>query len=52
MKSLYLGASMLAVAAAAIVPASAADMYRGGMGGYKDGPAYVQLRLGPAFMLV
>ena len=42
MKSLYLGASMLAVAAAAIVPASAADMYRGEpMGGYKDGPAYV-----------
>ncbi len=40
MKSLYLGASMLAVAAAAIVPASAADMYRGEMGGYKDGPAY------------
>ncbi len=41
MKSLYLGASMLAIAAAAIVPASAADMYRGDMGGYKDGPAYV-----------
>ena len=40
-KSLYLGASMLAVAAAAIVPASAADMYRGEAGGYKDGPAYV-----------
>ncbi len=40
-KSLYLGASMLAVAAAAIVPASAADMYRGEPGGYKDGPVYV-----------
>ncbi len=40
-KSLYLGASMLAIAAAAIVPASAADMYRGEPGGYKDGPAYV-----------
>lgn len=40
-KSLYLGASMLAVAAAAIIPASAADMYRGEMGGYKDGPVYV-----------
>ncbi len=40
MKSLYLGASMLAMAAAAIVPASAADMYRGEMGGYKDGPVY------------
>ncbi len=39
MKSLYLGASMLAVAAAAIVPASAADMYRG-EGSYKDGSVY------------
>ncbi len=41
MKSLYLGASMLAVAAAAIVPASAADMYRAEPGGYKDAPVYV-----------
>ena len=40
-KSLYLGASMLAVAAAAIVPASAADIYRAEPGGYKDGPVYV-----------
>ncbi len=40
-RSLYLGASMLAVIAAAIVPASAADMYRGESGGYKDGPTYV-----------
>ena len=39
-KALYLGASMLAVAAAAIVPASAADMYRAEAGGYKDGPGY------------
>ncbi len=35
-KALYLGASMLAVAAAAIVPASAADIYRGEAGGFKD----------------
>ncbi len=41
MKSLYLGASMLAVAAAAIIPASAADMYRAEPGGYKDAPVYV-----------
>ncbi len=40
-KSLYLGASMLAVAAAAIVPASAADMYRAEPVGYKDAPIYV-----------
>jgi outer membrane immunogenic protein len=38
-KTLYIGASMLAAAAA--VPASAADMYRPEPGGYKDGPAYV-----------
>ena len=36
--ALYLGASMLAVAAAAAIgPASAADMYRGEAGGYMDG---------------
>ncbi len=38
--ALLLGASMLAVAAASTVSASAADMYRGEMGGYKDGPVY------------
>src|SRR5947209_1069151 len=38
-KALYLGASMLAVAAASTVSASAADMY-GAAGGYKDGPVY------------
>ncbi len=37
-KSLYFGASLLAVVAASIVSASAADMYRGEAGGYKDGP--------------
>ncbi len=31
---------MLAVAAAALVPASAADMYRADAGGYKDAPVY------------
>jgi outer membrane immunogenic protein len=43
-KTLYLGASMLAVAVASILPASAADMYRSegpgsyeGSGSYKDG---------------
>jgi outer membrane immunogenic protein len=42
-KTLCLGASVLAVALAAITPASAADMYRApqGLDGYKDGPAYV-----------
>ncbi len=38
--ALIFGASMLAVAAAAIVPASAADMYRADVGGYKDAPIY------------
>jgi outer membrane immunogenic protein len=38
-KTFYLGASMLAVAVASILPASAADIYRNeGTGGYKDGP--------------
>ncbi len=37
-KSFYFGASLLAIAAASIVSASAADMYRGEAGGYKDGP--------------
>ncbi len=40
MKSFYLGSSMLAIAAA-IVPASAADMYRAEPGSYKDAPVYV-----------
>ena len=41
-KSLYLGASMLAVAAATIVPASAADMYRSEAPvSMKDTPVYV-----------
>jgi hypothetical protein len=44
-RALYLGASMLAVAAI-IVPASAASLY--GTGGYKDGSVYVAVagRLG------
>jgi outer membrane immunogenic protein len=38
-KTLYLGASVLAIALAAIAPASSADMYRSeAPGGYKDGP--------------
>ncbi len=50
-KSLYLGASMLAVAAAAIVPASAADMYRAEPGGYKDAPVYVPANTWTGFYL-
>ena len=50
-KSLYLGASMLAVVAAAIVPASAADMYRAEPGGYKDGPVYVPVNTWTGFYI-
>ncbi len=49
LKPFDLIASMLALTATAIAPASAADIYRAESGGYKDAPIYVPVSIWTGF---